>query len=126
MKENVFTLEKARSRRCPAHIITDADYADDIALLTNTLTQAESLRHNLDQAAGDIGFRVNADKRIKRNRKKIQGLCLLSLSPRDMSFLIIQLTRLTQFSYFVSYSRRLLTKCSSKYNFVLRFRSPSL
>ena len=31
MKENRFTLKKARSRRYPAQIITDADYADDIA-----------------------------------------------------------------------------------------------
>ena len=33
----------------------DADYA-------NTPTQAESLLHCLDQAAGGIGFHMNADK----------------------------------------------------------------
>ena len=36
MKENGFTLAKTRSRRYPARTITDADYADDIALLANT------------------------------------------------------------------------------------------
>ena len=36
MKENDLTLEEARSSRYPAHAITDADYADDIALLANT------------------------------------------------------------------------------------------
>ena len=42
MKENRFTLAKARSRRNPARTITDADYADDIALLANTLAQDKS------------------------------------------------------------------------------------
>ena len=39
MKENGFTLEKARSRRYPAQMITDVDYADDIALRVNIPTQ---------------------------------------------------------------------------------------
>ena len=43
MKENGFKLAKERSRRYPAQTITDADYANDIALLANTSTQAESL-----------------------------------------------------------------------------------
>ena len=43
-------------------MITDADYADDIALLANTPTQAESLLHNLQQIAGDIGLHMNVDK----------------------------------------------------------------
>ena len=52
MKENGFALEKARSRRYPARTIMGADYADDIALLANTLTQAESLLRNLERATG--------------------------------------------------------------------------
>ena len=57
MKENGFTLKKKT-----AQTITDADYSDDIALLANTPTQAESLLHNLEQTAGGIGLHVNADK----------------------------------------------------------------
>ena len=38
------------------------DYADVIALLANTPTQAESQLHSLEQTAGDIGFHVNANK----------------------------------------------------------------
>ena len=38
MKDNGFKLTKERSRRYPAQTITDADYADDIALLANTPT----------------------------------------------------------------------------------------
>ena len=62
MKENCFTLRKARSRWYPAETITDADYTDDITLLANTPTQVESLLHGLEQAAGCIGCHVNADK----------------------------------------------------------------
>ena len=62
MEENGFTLEKARSRRYPAQTITDADYADDVALLANTPTQAESLLHSLERSAGVIGLHVNANK----------------------------------------------------------------
>ena len=40
--------KKARSRQYPAETITGADYADDITLLANTPTQAES---QLEQAA---------------------------------------------------------------------------
>ena len=38
MKENGFTLAKARSRRYYAQTVKEADYADDIALLANTPT----------------------------------------------------------------------------------------
>ena len=62
MKESRFTPEKARSRWYPAQTIMDMDYIDDIVLLANTSTQAESLLHSLEQAAGGIGFQVNADK----------------------------------------------------------------
>ena len=36
IKENGFKLTKERSRRYPAQTITDANYADDIAVLANT------------------------------------------------------------------------------------------
>ena len=62
MKEKGFTLEKARIRRYPTQIITDADCADNISLQANTPTQAEFLLHSLKQAVGDIDLHVNADK----------------------------------------------------------------
>ena len=55
-------LTKKRSRRYPAKTITDADYADDIALLTNTPNQAETLLHSLERAAAGIGLHVNVHK----------------------------------------------------------------
>ena len=62
IKENGFELTKKRSRRYPATTITDADYADDIAILANTPDQAETLLHSLEQAAANIGLYVNAHK----------------------------------------------------------------
>ena len=62
MKENAFKLIKERSRRYPAQTITDADYADNIVLLANAPTQAETLLHSLERAAAGIGFHVNAHK----------------------------------------------------------------
>ena len=56
------TLTKARGRRYPAITITDADYADDLALMADTIAEAETLLHRLESAAGDIGLFVNAGK----------------------------------------------------------------
>ena len=60
--ENWLTLAKVRSRRYHAQTITEADYADDIALLANTPAQAGSLLHRLKKAAGNIDLYINADK----------------------------------------------------------------
>ena len=60
--ENGFVLTKERCRRYPAKTITDADYADDIALLANTPNQAETLLHSLERGASGIGLHVNAHK----------------------------------------------------------------
>ena len=62
IKENGFELTKKRSRRYPATTITDADYADDIAILANIPDQAETLLHSLERAAASIGLYVNAHK----------------------------------------------------------------
>ena len=62
MKENGLKLAKERSKRYPAQAITDMDNADDIVLLANTPTQAESLLYSLEQEAVGIGLHVNTDK----------------------------------------------------------------
>ena len=61
IKENGFKLTK-RSRRYPAKTITDADYADDIALLANAPAQAETLLQSLERAAAGIGLHINPHK----------------------------------------------------------------
>ena len=62
IRENGFVLTKKRSRKYPAKTITDANYAEDIALLANTPNQAQTLLHSLERAAAGIGFHVNAHK----------------------------------------------------------------
>ena len=62
MKDNCFKLAKERSRRYLAQTITESDYVDDIALLANTPTQAETQLHRLERAAANIGLHVYADK----------------------------------------------------------------
>ena len=62
IRDNGFELKKKRSRRYPAKTITDADYADDIAILANTPDQAETVLHSLEREAAGIGLYVNAHK----------------------------------------------------------------
>ena len=62
IKENGFELTKKRSRRYTAKTITNADYADDIAILANTPDQGETLLHSLEQTAAGIGLHANAHK----------------------------------------------------------------
>ena len=62
MKENGFKLTKERSRSFSAQTITDAEYADDIALLANAPAQAETLLYSLEWAAVGICLYVNAHK----------------------------------------------------------------
>ena len=45
MKYNGFKLANERSKRYPAQTITDAEYAYDIEILTNTPAQVETLQY---------------------------------------------------------------------------------
>ena len=62
IKENCFKVKKDRSRRYPTKTITDAVYANDIVLLANAPTKAETLLHTLERVALGIGLHVNAHK----------------------------------------------------------------
>ena len=62
IKENGFELTKKRSRRYPAKTITDADYADDIAIPENTPNQAETLLLSLERAVAGIDLHVDVHK----------------------------------------------------------------
>ena len=61
IKENGFTLKKT-SRWYSVEKLTEADYADDLVLLANSPTHAESLLHSLEQAAGGITLCMNTNK----------------------------------------------------------------
>ena len=62
IRKNGFELTKKRSRRYPAKTITDADNADDIALLANTPKEVKALLHSLERDAAGIGLHVNVLK----------------------------------------------------------------
>ena len=62
IKENGFKRTKERSRWYLGKTINDADITDDIALLANAPTKAETLLHSLDLAGAGIGLHVNAHK----------------------------------------------------------------
>ena len=56
----------------------NADNTDDIALLTNTPDQAESLLHCLERAAGGIDLHVNAKKKKqKKPQRKTEFMCFI-------------------------------------------------
>ena len=55
-------LTPSRSSRYPAKIITDIDYADDLALTSNTINEANELLHKLETAAREIGLYINVKK----------------------------------------------------------------
>ena len=71
IKENSFTFKKkkkkkkkkkGRSRQYSAETMTNTDYIDDQARLTNTPAKPKSLRHSLEYATGGIGLYVNVNK----------------------------------------------------------------
>ena len=62
IKEKSFTLKKTRSGRYMVDTKIDADNADSLALLANTLAQVNSLLHNLEEPAGSISLRPNVNK----------------------------------------------------------------
>ena len=60
MNENRSKLQNARNRRYPTE--TDADYAEDLTLLSNTPDQAEYLMLSLKQSAIGVGFCMNSEQ----------------------------------------------------------------
>ncbi|XP_072025188.1 uncharacterized protein [Amphiura filiformis] len=54
------TLKTRKSRRIGPQIITDLDFADDIALLADSLRDAEELLHLVETAALTVGLSMNA------------------------------------------------------------------
>ena len=60
--EHGIQITNRRSIRHPSKIIKDLAYADDVALLAHTLRLAEELLHNLENAAKQVGLKINEDK----------------------------------------------------------------
>lgn len=57
-----FTLEEGGSKRKPPKINTDTDLADDIALIANTMRDANQRLRRVEEAAQQIGLHISQDK----------------------------------------------------------------
>ena len=57
-----FTIKPARSRRVKAEKLADLEFADDIALCSDTIEEAQVLLERLEAAASNVGLNVNTAK----------------------------------------------------------------
>ena len=57
-----FTLIHRQSRRHPAVVLTDLDYADDICLVSKEVEQAQELLTRVEAECARVGLRLNAKK----------------------------------------------------------------
>lgn len=57
-----FQLHPRKSSRHPAVYLTDADFADDIALISNSIENAQILLNSLESAANCVGLYLNDSK----------------------------------------------------------------
>ena len=57
-----FKLQRQRSRRVPAIVVTDLDFADDLALLCEEIEQAQEVLLRLETEAENVGLFCNAKK----------------------------------------------------------------
>ena len=64
-----FHLEKRKCRRVGPEVITDFDFADDIALLSEEIQQAQELLSRVETSVGKVGLRMNASYAIQPQRK---------------------------------------------------------
>ncbi len=57
-----FHLQKRQSQRVPPTIVTDLDFADDLALISEETEQAQEALTRLEHEAGKVGLHCNAKK----------------------------------------------------------------
>ena len=75
-----FPLTERKSRRYPLEQITDTDYADDIAVTSNTLKYTNTLLMKIESAAKEIGLSINTDKTEyininQNNNMQMKSIC---------------------------------------------------
>ena len=95
-----FTLSQSRSRRSPVICITDIDYADDIAVITDSVNAAMILLHTIEEKSSYIGLKINTDKTeyITLNQNQ-QGIQCITLKSREVH----NIKRVEEFKYLGSY-----------------------
>ena len=66
--EKGYLLHPRRGSRQPAEYLTDTDFADDIALISQSLEHAQDLLQSLEQASNGVGLYLNETKTECLNR----------------------------------------------------------
>ena len=93
-------LSQRRSRRNPEICITDINYADDIAVTTDSVNVAMTLLHNIEEKSSYIGLKINTDKTeyitLNQNQHGIQCITLKSREGHNIK-------RVEDFKYLGSY-----------------------
>jgi hypothetical protein len=57
-----FHLKRRQSRRIGPEVLTDLDFADDIALISSELHQAQDLLSRVETSVGKVGLKMNTSK----------------------------------------------------------------
>ncbi len=69
-EELVFQLERRRSRRQGPTVVTDLDFADDIALLSELSHQAQQMLSRVETSVGNVGLKIaSKTKHMTFNQK---------------------------------------------------------
>ena len=66
-----FKLWKRKSRRVPPITVTDMDLADDIALVSEGIKEAQEMLNRVEKSAKQVGININTGK-MKYNYIKLQ------------------------------------------------------
>jgi len=80
------TLKRRQSSRHPAVFLTDLDFADDIALLSDTIKKAQVLLSALECAAKEVGLLINKSKTKTLVINTCTTYDILSLSSGPVDF----------------------------------------
>ena len=79
-----FNLDRKRSRRHNPNVITDLDFADDIALMAEELEQAQDFLHCVQENAAKIGLHLNSDKTEFMTFNEVQDTILKTVNNENI------------------------------------------
>ena len=79
-----FNLDRKRSRRHNPNVITDLDFADDIALVAEELEQAQDFLHCVQENAAKIGLHLNSDKTEFMTFNEVQDTILKTVNNENI------------------------------------------
>ena len=77
IKNKGFEIKPRQSSRHPAEYLTDKDFADDIAFVSESLVNAQSLIQSLEQASKCVGLYLNENKTEYVNKCNIDSNFLI-------------------------------------------------